>query len=121
MSRSLGFGVNTFRSKLSKAMSTLNHKQVSRRAARRKRQGQGDCCCHDHRFTLLGLAQIMALETADDVTFSLKVLAAYAYSRTEDDADQLTIERELEILRMCENNIRHGHTLVIQDTTNDTA
>ncbi len=54
----------------------------------------------------------MALESVDDITFSLKVFASAFEVATElVGADQNDTELREDVISICENNIRHGHQL----------
>jgi hypothetical protein len=83
-----------------------------------KRHGHRDSihrhagCFHDDRFKLLDLKEIMDLEANSDLVFSLKVLAASFELVAMEFEDP---DFRSGVLGVCEQNIRHGHTLEIVD------
>jgi hypothetical protein len=69
-------------------------------------------CFHDSSRKLLDLKEIMDSATNTDVEFSLKVFAAAFELVAMEFAD---LNFRSNVLLVCEQNIRHGHTLIIAD------
>ena len=92
-------------------MNKFDHESGRGRVRRIRRRKLS--CLRDHRFRLLDLEEIMAFEASDDARFSLKVLAA-AFEVLADhvEAEYGDTTLRSEVLGLCEDNIRHGHTLV---------
>jgi hypothetical protein len=68
-------------------------------------------CFHDHSHRLLELKEIMDLDSKDDVQFSLKIFASAFWILSM----EFPVDVTSDILLACEDNVRHGHKLVLAD------